>query len=191
METIFIVKVMGRNVDYTYLLKRLTTIWHPKARMELVTMENGYYLAKFAFVDDYEFAKYGGPWMVLDHYLIVKEWIPNFDPFTDKTESMIVWVRFPCLSVEYFDYNFLMKVGKKIGRPINIDTATSLVSRASFARICVEVDITKPLLSKFMLRRRVQPIVYEGLHLICFKCGVYGHNVDSCSKNQNAENSEE
>lgn len=154
-------------------------------------MENGYYLAKFASVDDYEFAKYGGPWMVLDHYLIVKEWIPNFDPFTDKTESMIVWVRFPCLSVEYFDYNFLMKVGKKIGRPINIDTATSLVSRASFARICVEVDITKPLLSKFMLRRRVQPIVYEGLHLICFKCGVYGANVDSCSKNQNAENSEE
>ncbi|XP_031124327.1 uncharacterized protein LOC116027041 [Ipomoea triloba] len=186
-----IVKVMGRNVGYTYLLKRLTAIWHPKARMELVTMENGYYLAKFAFVDDYEFVKYGGPWMVLDHYLIIKEWISNFDPFTDKTESMIVWVRFPCLPVEYFDYNFLMKVGKKIGRPINIDTATSLVSPASFARICVEVDITKPLLSKFTLRRIVRPIVYEGLHLICFKCGVYGHNANGCSKNQNADSNEE
>lgn len=176
-----IVKVMGRNVGYGYLLKRLTSLWRPKARMELVTVDNGYFLAKFSSVDDYEFAKYGGPWMVLDHYLIVKEWIPNFDPFTEKTESMIVWIRFPCLPAEYFDHSFLMRVGGKIGRPINIDTATSLVSRASFARVCVEVDITKPLLSKFTLRNRVRPIVYEGLHLICFKCGMYGHNANGCS----------
>ncbi|XP_031096998.1 uncharacterized protein DDB_G0290685-like [Ipomoea triloba] len=77
-----------------------------------------------------------------------------------------------------------MRVGAKIGRPINIDTATSLVSRASFARVCVEVDITKPLLAKFTLRNRVRPIVYEGLHLICFKCGTYGHNAEACSLNR-------
>ncbi|XP_031124339.1 uncharacterized protein LOC116027054 [Ipomoea triloba] len=186
-----IVKVMGRNVGYVYLLKRLTALWRPKARMELVTIDNGYYLAKFASVEDYEFAKYGGPWMVLDHYLIVKEWVPNFDPFTEKTESMIVWIRFPCLPAEYFDHKFLMRVGSKIGRPINIDTATSLVSRASFARVCVEVDITKPLLAKFTLKNRVRPIVYEGLHLICFKCGMYGHNADGCRLNHDEENTQE
>ncbi|XP_031120937.1 uncharacterized protein LOC116024177 [Ipomoea triloba] len=178
-----IVKVLGRNVGYGYLLRRLTTLWKPKARMELVTVDNGYFLVKFASVDDYEFAKYGGPWMVLDHYLIVKEWVPNFDPFTAKTESMIVWIRFPCLPAEYFNHKFLMSVGEKVDRPINIDTATSLVSRASFARVCVEVDITKPLLAKFTLRNRVRPIVYEGLHLICFKCGTYGHNAEGCRLN--------
>ncbi|XP_031124226.1 uncharacterized protein LOC116026940 [Ipomoea triloba] len=179
-----IVKVMGRNVGYGYLLRRLTSLWKPKARMELVTVDNGYFLVKFASIDNYEFAKYGGPWMVLDHYLIVKEWMPNFDPFTAKTESMIVWIRFPCLPSEYFDRQFLLRVGEKVGRPINIDTATSLVSRASFARVCVEVDITKPLLAKFTLKNRVRPIVYEGLHLICFKCGMYGHSVDGCSLNR-------
>lgn len=175
-----ILKVLGRSVAYAYLLKRLTTFWHPKARMELVTIEGRYFLVKFASHEDYEFAKYGGPWMVLDHYLVMKERVPNFDLLTDKTKTMIVLVQFPILSAEYYDYNFPMRVRGKIGKAINIDMATSLVSRAMFARICVEVDITKPLLSKFTLRRRVRGIVYEGLHLICFKCGMYGHNTESC-----------
>ncbi|XP_031108427.1 uncharacterized protein LOC116012897 [Ipomoea triloba] len=175
---------MGRSVGYGYLLKRLKSLWWPKAKMELVTVDNMYFLVKFSSVDDYEFAKYGGPWMVLDHYLIVKEWVPNFDHFKEKIESMIVWIRFPCLLAEYFDYKFFMQVGEKIGRPINIDTATSLISRANFARVCVEVDVTKPLLSKFRLRNRIRPIVYEELYLICFKCGMYGHNAESCNLNQ-------
>lgn len=149
-----IVKVMGRSVGYGYLLKRLSALWRPKARMELVSVDSGYYLVKFASVDDYEFAKFGGPWMVLDHYHKVKEWVLNFDPFMDKTEIMIVWIRFSCLPAEYFDHSFLMRVGGKVGRPINIDTATSLVSRASFARVCVEIDITKPFLANFTLRNR-------------------------------------
>lgn len=59
-------------------------------------------------------------------------------------------------------------------RPIRVDQATSLVSRGKFARIWVEVDITKPLLAKFMIRRKARRIEYEGIHLICFNYGVYG-----------------
>ncbi|XP_073046080.1 uncharacterized protein [Primulina eburnea] len=136
----------------------------------------------------YEFAKYGGPWLVLDHYLIVKEWYPNFDPLSDNTEKVLVWVRFPCLPIEYYDTDFLMKIGSKIGRPIRVDQATSLVSRGKFARICVEVDINKPLLAKFMLRRKVRKIEYEGIHLICFTCGVYGHRQGECKASKAAEN---
>ncbi|XVF70860.1 hypothetical protein PTKIN_Ptkin11bG0196300 [Pterospermum kingtungense] len=73
-----------------------------------------------------------------------------------------------------------MKVGAKIGRPIRFDQATDLVSRRKFARLCVEVDITKQLLSKFKLHRRVRRIEYEGIHLVCFSCGVYGHRKETC-----------
>lgn len=176
-----IIKVLGRRVGYTYLAKRLHTIWHPKAKMELVALDEDYFLVKFNSVIDYEFAKYGGPWMVLEHYLIVQEWRPNFDPKSDKTERVLVWVRFPDLPVEYFDYNFLMRVGKLVGEPKSIDEATSLVSRARFAKMCIEVDITKPLLSKYKLRRRMRRIEYEGIHLVCFKCGIYGHRDDQCT----------
>lgn len=179
-----IIKVMGQKIGYAYLLKRLNTIWHPKSKMELITLGNDYYLVKFGSKIDYEFAKYGGPWMIMDHYLIVKEWSPNFDPMTDKTEKVIVWVRFPGLPMEYYDNEFLFRIGEKIGRPIRIDSATSLTTRGKFARLCVEVDITKPLLAKFWLRRRVRRIEYEGMHLVYFKCGIYGHGSDACAKNE-------
>lgn len=139
--------------------------------MEVISIENRYFLVRFASVEDYEFAKY--------------------DPLTDKTENVIVWFRFPCLSAEYYNHDFLMKVGAKVGKPITIDTATSLVSRAMFARVCVEVDILKPLLSKFMIRRKVRKVVYEGLHLICFKCGMYGHGAEACPQNHKETNVEE
>lgn len=179
-----IIKVMGRNVRYTYLLKRLNTIWHPKSKMELTSMENDYYLVKFNSVADYEFAKYGGPWMILEHYLIVKEWRPDFRPHSDATERVLVWVRFPDLPLEYFDNSILFRIGKKIGNPIRIDGATSLISKGKFARLCVEVDLTKPLLSKFWMRKKVWRIEYEGIHMICFKCGIYGHNAGTCMQGE-------
>lgn len=184
-----IIKVLGRTVGYTYLLKRLKTLWRPKAAMDLVTIENDYHLVRFSSIIDYEFAKLQGPWTVLDHCLAVKEWEPDFDPITDKTERLLVWVRFPCLPVEYYDYEFLMRLGEKIGKPKKVDQATSLVSRGKFARVCVEVDISKPLLASFKLKNRIRKIEYEGLHLVCFNCGMVGHRKDGCRKNAPEANS--
>ena len=64
-----------------------------------------------------------------------------------------------------------MKVGEKIGKAIKIDEARSLVSRGHFAHMCVEIDLEKPLISKFQLRHKVTKIGYEGIHLVCFNCG--------------------
>lgn len=66
-----IVKVMGRKVGYAYLLRCIKTLWHPKGKIELVAIDNDYFLVKFESKEDYEFTKYDGPWMVLDHYLIL------------------------------------------------------------------------------------------------------------------------
>ena len=73
-----------------------------------------------------------------------------------------------------------MRVGSKIGNPIKIDDATSTVSRGHYARICVEVDQMKPLISKFRLKRRVRRLEHEGIHLMCFGCGMYEHRIEDC-----------
>ena len=44
----------------------------------------------------------------------------------------------------------------------------------------VELDITKPPLSKFKLRDKIYHIQYEGLKLICFNCGKVGHIKEAC-----------
>lgn len=177
-----IIKLWGRKIGYNFLQKKLQNMWRPKAFMDLVALENDYYLVRFYSKEDFEFARDQGPWSILDHYLVVKEWSPDFDPITDKTEKLIVWVRIPCLPIEYFDYAFLKKVGEKIGKPIRADHNTGMAARGRFARICVEVDITKPLLTMFKLKRRVRRIEYEGLHLVCFECGIVGHRKEECAK---------
>lgn len=182
-----IIKVMGRSVGYNYLLNRIRTLWRPKNLMELMAINDDYFLVRFASEADYNYAKYGGPWMVLEHYLIVKEWRPNFNPSADKTENMLVWIRFPDLPIEYYGEEYLMKIGEKVGTPIKVDDATSLTTRGRFARMCVEIDLTKPLLAKYKLRRRIYKIEYEGIHLVCFQCGMYGHNADNC-RSKNGDN---
>lgn len=155
--------------------------------MELMMVNDEYFLVRFESMDDYKYAKFGGPWMMLDHYLIVKEWKPNFNPSADRTENVLVWIWFPDLPIEYYGEQYLMKIGEKVGVPIKIDDATSLTSRGRFARMCVEVDLIKPLLAKYKLRRRVYKIEYEGIHMVCFNCGVYGHNAEKCKEKQSSE----
>ncbi|CAN1146876.1 hypothetical protein LINPERHAP2_LOCUS15533, partial [Linum perenne] len=91
-----------------------------------------------------------------------------------------VWVRLPGLPLEYFDAAILLIIGDKIGKTIRIDYVMLQGNRGNYARICVEVDILKPLLSKYRMRRRVRRIEYEGLHIVCFTCGCYGHQLEAC-----------
>lgn len=121
-----IIKVMGKPVGFNFLYRRIRMLWHPSRDMELVTMDNDYFFVKFEMMGDYNFAKFEGLWVILEHNFIIKEWVPNFDPFMDYLKNVLVWVRFPCLSIEYYNSDFLMKLGGKIGRPIKVDYTISV-----------------------------------------------------------------
>ncbi|XP_031101934.1 uncharacterized protein LOC116005836 [Ipomoea triloba] len=176
-----IVKVLGRKVGYSFLRQSLQSLWKPDANFGLITIDQDYFLTRFDSLRDYEFAKFECPWVILGHYLTVQEWQPNFYPQKNKLNKLLVWVRFLALAIEYFEDEFLMKIGKNIGYPVKADTTTSLVSIGKFARVCVELDVTRPLLSKFTLGGEVVPFEYEGIRLVCFKCGIYGHKQGQCN----------
>lgn len=125
--------------------------------------------------------------MIEDNYLTIRKWVPNFIPDEAPIKVLTAWVRIPNLSVEYFDGNFLHKIGSKIGKVLRIDKTTANAERGQFTRLSVEIDLTKPLLSKFWLKGRVWKVQYEGLQLICFNCGCWGHSVQDCNASVNAE----
>ena len=114
--------------------------------------------------------------------------MPNFVPEEDTITKLTTWVRIPKLSVEYFNKNFLLyKIGQKIGRVLKVDNTTATVERGQYTRLCVEVDLTKPLLSKFKLNGRIWGIQCEGLRMICFKCGKQRHREEACTLNTQTE----
>ncbi|KAJ1402474.1 hypothetical protein SESBI_28010 [Sesbania bispinosa] len=83
----------------------------------------------------------------------------------------------------------MVKIDSNTLRERNKDTYDELLTeRAKFARLCIEVDLRKVLVSTFQLNGRIYKVEYEVLHLVCFHCGWYRHGKDVCPLLQAQEN---
>ncbi|CAN1800774.1 hypothetical protein LINPERHAP1_LOCUS22684 [Linum perenne] len=107
-------------------------------------------------------------------------WQEGFNPCMDTLSHTLIWVRLPGLPLEFFTETFLCRIGEKIGTLVRIDPMTLAMERGNYARICVRVDLSKRLLSKHKLLHRIRRVEYEGLHVVCFNCGIYGHTNELC-----------
>lgn len=141
-----IIKMVGRSIGYQLLLRRLQAMWRPQQPFTLIDLSNNYFIARFTNKQDYEVALLNGPWFISIHYLHIQQWVPNFMP----KSTIIVWlhvlVRFPVLPVKYYTtIKWLERARNKIGSTIKVDRTPLLASRGKFARVCVEVDLIKPL----------------------------------------------
>ncbi|QHO54318.1 uncharacterized protein DS421_2g55700 [Arachis hypogaea] len=134
--------------------------------------------------EDLDFALTEGPWKILDHYLSIRFWTPNFNPEKDVIDRIAAWVRLPGLAIEYYEETMLSKIGNVIGRTLKVDTNTADKRRGKFARLCVELNLAEPLVGQYSINGVKYKVEYEGLHLICFDCGKVGHDKTSCPRNK-------
>ncbi|KAK2425036.1 zinc ion binding / nucleic acid binding protein [Trifolium repens] len=181
-----IVKLLGRRIGYKALETRLKQMWVKKGIINIIDLGNDYYLVTFSHDLDHATALTNGPWFIYDHYLTVKEWSPNFHPQSDTIKKVAVWVRISGLPIEYYDARVLRNIGNKIGSTMKVDKNTLMQERGKYARLCVEVDLTKSLLAMFMIKGRKYNVEYEGLHLLCKNCGRFGHYSEGCPEKTKA-----
>lgn len=179
-----VVKLLGRNISYRMLSQRLSDMWTLTRRIDIIDMENGYYVIRFSTAADYEHVLENGPWTIQGHYLTVSKFRPGFLPAQGCVAATLVWVRLPSLPLEFFHESILKRIGNKLGRAVKIDVHTMTVSRGKYARICVEMDLQKPLVSGVIINGTYIKVEYESLHQICFTCGKYGHRAEECPTNQ-------
>ncbi|CAN1156103.1 hypothetical protein LINPERHAP2_LOCUS20753 [Linum perenne] len=106
--------------------------------------------------------------MVADHYVVCEDSYFLFGSEESTLSTLRVWIRLPGIPLDYFDYSILKRIGDRIGKTVRVYHTTLEGTRGNFAWLCVEVDLSKPLLSKYHLRWRVRRIEYKGLHTICF-----------------------
>lgn len=91
------------------------------------------------------------------------------------SEGGWLWIRFPKFPIELFNDQFLWRLGSTPGVMLKIDRVMTIQARGCFTRICVEIDLFKPLQPKIIARGYLLNLQYEGLHLIYFNCGRYGY----------------
>ncbi|XVF02017.1 hypothetical protein REPUB_Repub04eG0139900 [Reevesia pubescens] len=88
-------------------------------------MDNGYYYIRFNLRLDYDYVLTNGPWIIVDHYLIVRMWVSDFRSKDKTIDIVAAWIRFPRMPLEYYDSQILRRIGNEIGKFMKIDRTTS------------------------------------------------------------------
>ena len=174
-------KVYGKTVGYKYLTFKINTLWKPVYKMDCVDLGKDFFLNKFHDEYDYDKVLRGGPWFVREHFLAIKPWEPYFKVSEASFSFVAIWVRFPELPIEFYDSSILHEIGSAIGPVLRIDSYTASGSRGSYTRMCIQIDLSKPLINTVRVGRLCQKVMYEGISSLCFCCGRLGHKQETCS----------
>lgn len=174
-------KVLGMSINRNFLVDRVNRMWKTKDRLEVIDLGQDIFLLKFHNGDDMERALYGGPWFILNQYLMLTKWKPDFRPSSSTFDKIMVWIRLPELPLDYYEKDALFAIAEKVGKPIKVDYATDTVARGRYARVCIELELSKALVTKVWVAKEWQAVEYENLNMVCFNCGLIGHRKDQCS----------
>ncbi|XP_061994000.1 uncharacterized protein LOC133711948 [Rosa rugosa] len=178
-----VIKLMGKpnsTNTFDFMLKGLRRKWQVKGGWQLIDLPNDFFVVKFNLEEDMNYVLCGGPWILARQTLIVRKWRPDFDPMNEVIGKMALWVRIYGLPVKYFKDYTIAKIGKVLRDVVKVDQVTIGQARGKFARVCVEIDLSKPLRPFVEVESVAYNVIYEGISLICFECGCYGHAKDKC-----------
>ncbi|KAL4369394.1 hypothetical protein GQ457_05G014800 [Hibiscus cannabinus] len=181
IRNVVIVRLLGRNIGYQTLLNRIHVLWKPSGELQLIDLENNYFLVRVEDPRDYEKILTEGPWTIYGSYLTVQPWSRSFSTSEQYPSHVVVWVRLPGLPYRYYSKELFRRIAAVVGNVVRVNYNTQAGERGKFARLAISVDLNKPLVSCIGIDDFVQNLEYEGLQNVCFKCGVYGHSQDMCS----------
>ncbi|XP_024006073.1 uncharacterized protein LOC112082788 [Eutrema salsugineum] len=182
-----IVKVLGRNIPISNMSRKLKELWQPRGAMYVMDLPRQFFMVRFEVEAEYLAALTGGPWRAFGSYLMVQAWSPDFDPLSHDIVTTSVWVRLANLPVNFYHRSILMGIARGLGKPVKVDAMTLNFERARFTRVCVEVDLKKPLKGTVMVNGERYYVAYEGMSNICATCGLYGHLVHTCPNGRREE----
>lgn len=83
--------MFDKNIGYMTLMRRLKKKWQLKGDFTLTDVGCHYYIARFANMEDYQHVLTDGPWLIDDHYLTIRRWVPNFVPDNEPIKFLIAW----------------------------------------------------------------------------------------------------
>ncbi|XP_060210748.1 uncharacterized protein LOC132637715 [Lycium barbarum] len=81
------------------------------------------------------------------------KWDPWFDP-EEETKIAIAWISFPSLPPNYFVKEAVFSLASTVGKPLQVDMATTNKTRPSCARVMVEVDLLREFPKRINIRMK-------------------------------------
>ena len=183
--------ISGRSPGFKALTSIISTVW--KTEATLTIHETGWLIYRFKTEEEKLAVLRGGPYLVYGRPLVLRPMSKFFDFSSEEMSRVPVWVKFPCLPLCCWSPICLSKIASVIGKPIQCDQLTSNLSRMSYVRVLIEIDLLEELRHSVEISlpdgiALHQKIVYESLPKYCSFCHVLGHSRLLCPKAAAASN---
>jgi len=138
-----------------------------------------FFIVRFASTEVRDTIISVGPWFWGTLGLLMTPRFPDFDPNKMTVSKMSVWVRLYNLPLHFWSERVLEGIGNNIGKYIKTDLERTDERIYTFARICVEVDLSKGLSENIRLvykqQNWLQGLDYENIAFRCRNCRLTGH----------------
>ena len=170
-----IIKAFGKSLGFKYIDYKIQAIWKPQGKLQCIDLSLDYFLIRFRLKEDYWKVLNKGPWFIGQQFLTMRQWYPSFKPSKAKLTSTAIWARLLKLPIKFYDNSILQRIVNQLGNLLKIDARTIDNVKGRFARLCIQVDLDSPLISKIWIGSLTQPVQYDGISFICFECGCIGH----------------
>ncbi|XP_008782044.1 uncharacterized protein LOC103701669 [Phoenix dactylifera] len=182
--TSVMIRSLGRRVPADWVARELRAQGKLSYDVEVFIMAAGFLTVRFRSQEDRDAALENGPWLVAGQLLAMEQWKANFVLGVNTVSRTVVWIRLPCLPLEYWERESILDIAAAAGRPLAVDYCTAQLQKLGYARVKVEINaITLLKLGTFIQReeqRFWQAFVYENLPAFCFSCARIGHLESSC-----------
>lgn len=89
--------------------------------MEIFYHDDGYFVVRFETRDDKERMLMGGPFMIANRPIVVKEWVAEFNFEKEVLKEVPLWIRLPNLPLPFWSEKSLSRMGSIMGKPICAD----------------------------------------------------------------------
>ncbi|KAF9616183.1 hypothetical protein IFM89_028959 [Coptis chinensis] len=127
---------------------KVKELWKPKSEWQATPLGKGYIMFCFTDETDYQRVWTQGTWVFDEQVLRLSKWTPNFSTSKENHLNGLVWIRFPGLSLEYWELKTLFSLGRAVGRPIHTDENTAKRKLGYYASVLVDVDLTQKIPEK-------------------------------------------
>ncbi|CAH9126688.1 unnamed protein product [Cuscuta epithymum] len=147
----------------------------------------GWVIFKFGNEEDRLKVLHDGPYNVFGKLLMLKVLSEDFSFEDEEFLKVPIWVKFPKLPMKLWNDEAMSEVASMVGVPFTTDKITQERSNNEYARVLIEVDVSKPPPLSFHIRLPSQKVIkqsvlYETFPNFCFQCKEFGHHPFICKK---------
>ena len=147
--------------------------------------DDNLFMAVFSRRDDLDSVFVQSPWTFDKKLIQLVRFEGDLQPTAVSFKYSAFWIHVLNLPIKCMVAEVGVEIGNAIGRSIEVDVSENGLGWGHYLRICVDCDITQPLLRGKILEFDEGALFwvdfrYKHLPIFCYGCGVLGHGMNDC-----------